>query len=300
MASLYTHQTDSIRRTWLLFGAFVLIVAALGWVFSAALESRVLFPAALAFALLGSLLSYWFSDRFVLALTRAKPLEKRDDLELYRLVENLSIAAGLPMPRLYLVDDPSPNAFATGRDARHAVVAVTRGLRERLEKSELEGVLAHELAHIGNRDMLVATVAAVLAGVIVTLADLFARMSFHGGGRRDRRGGADGVLLALGMVAALVLAPLAATLLRLAISRRREFLADASGALLTRHPGGLASALEKIASSRVPLRHAPDAAAHLWISDPHPARRETSFIVRLFSTHPPVAERVRVLRELNF
>lgn len=297
MPSLYTHRAANIGRTWTLFGVFVLLVGTLGWIFAAVLESPVLFPLAVGFALLSALASYWFSDRLVLALTRAKPVAKRDDPELYRLVENLSIAAGLPMPKVYLIDDPAPNAFATGRSPARAVVAVTRGLRERLADEELEGVLAHELSHIGNRDMLVATTAAVLAGVVVTLADLFFRMgAFHG--RRNRRE-SGGAFLAVGALVALVLAPLGATLLRLAISRQREYLADASGSLLTRYPEGLARALEKIAASPARLAHAPEATAHLWISAPKPAAGGVSWLTRLFLTHPPTADRVRRLRELR-
>lgn len=298
MPTLYTHRAENIRRTWLLLGAFVLIIAALGWVFSSALDSPVIVPAALGFALLTSVSSYWFSDRLVIALARAKPVAKADDPELYRIVENLSIGAGLPMPRLYLVDDPAMNAFATGRDAAHATIAVTRGLRSALERPELEGVLAHELSHIGNRDMLVATVAAVLAGMVVILVRVFLHTGSVGGGRRGRRG-PEGALVAVGLLAAIILAPLAATLLRLAISRRREFLADASGALLTRHPEGLARALEKIAATPWRLRHTSDAIAHLWFSDPEVVERRASAFVNLFLTHPPVAERVRRLREMG-
>lgn len=298
MPSLYTHQAENVRRTWLLLGAFVVLIAALGWVFSAYWGNALVFPIVLAFAILGSFFSYWYADRLVVAVTRARPVAKRDDPELYRLVENLSIAAGLPTPRIYLIDDPAPNALATGRNAQKALVAVTRGLRERLEEPELEGVLAHELAHIGNRDMVVATVAAVLAGVIVTLAHVFTRASFSTGGRRSR-GRGSGALLAIGVLAAIILAPLAATLLRLAISRRREFLADATGALLTRYPEGLARALEKIAATPLPMRHAPEMTAHLWISEPQHRHREPGFLGRLFLTHPPIAERVKRLRGVS-
>lgn len=297
MPTLYTHQAENVRRTWLLLAAFVGLIAALGWVFSTALDAPILFPIAVAFALLTTLASTWWSDRLVVALTRARPVTKADDPELYRLVENLSIAAGLPTPRLYLVDDPSLNAFATGRNPQHAIVAVTRGLRERLEKSELEGVLAHELAHVGNRDMLVATVAAVLAGVVVMLVDLFLRTAHWGGSRSRRREG--GALLGIGLLVALILAPLAALLLRLAISRQREFLADASGALLTRYPDGLARALEKIAATPLRLRHAPEAVSHLWIADPQRPERRTAGLAGLFQTHPPIEERVRRLREMG-
>lgn len=297
MPTLYTHRAENIRRTWLLLGAFVALIAVLGWFFASAAGSPLLFPLAVAFALLSSVGSYWFSDRLVVALTRARPIAKQDDPELTRLVENLSIAAGLPMPKLYLVDDPALNAFATGRNAEHAIVAVTRGLRENLDKAELEGVLAHELSHIGNRDMLVATIAAVLAGVVVMLVRVFLHVGSYGGDRRDRRGG-GGAFLAIGFLAAMILAPVAATLLRLAISRRREFLADASGALLTRYPDGLSRALEKIAATSVRLRHAPDATAHLWIADPKLPDRTSAF-ARLFLTHPPVSERIRRLRGMS-
>jgi heat shock protein HtpX len=295
--SLYTHQAENLRRTWLLFGVFVLLIGALGWGLSVIWDSPVVFPIALGVALVTSLGSYWFSDRLVVALAGARPIEKKDDPELYRLVENLAIAGGLPTPRVYLIDDPAPNAFATGRDAQHAIVAVTTGLRQRLQKEELEGVLAHELSHIGNRDMLVATVAAVLAGLVVTVVHLVVRLGFGGGRSRDHRGagGLFGVLALL----AFLLAPLAATLLRLAISRQREFLADASGALLTRYPDGLARALEKIGSSSPILRRAPEATAHLWISDPKRSTSSASFVTRLFLTHPPIPERVRRLRALQ-
>lgn len=297
MPSLYTHQAENLRRTWLLFGVFVLLIGALGYSISVIWDSPVVFPVALGIALFSSLGSYWFSDRIVVALAGAKPLAKKDDPELYRLVENLAIAGGLPTPALYLIDDPAPNAFATGRDAKHAIVVVTTGLRARLEKEELEGVLAHELSHIGNRDMLVATVAAVLAGLIVTVVHLAFRMGMGGRGQSRRGGGGAAAVLAL---LAFLLAPLAATLLRLAISRQREYLADASGALLTRYPDGLARALEKIAASPSSLRRAPEATAHLWISDPkRTGRGEVSFVTRLFLTHPPIGERVRRLRELR-
>lgn len=296
MPSLYTHQAENLRRTWLLFGVFVFLIGALGFGISVIWDNPVVFPIALGIALFSSLGSYWFSDRIVVALAGAKPLAKKDDPELYRLVENLAIAGGLPTPALYLIDDPAPNAFATGRDAKHAIVAVTTGLRQRLDNQELEGVLAHELSHIGNRDMLVATVAAVFAGLIVTIVHLVFRMDMGGRGR-DRR--ESGGLATVFMLLAFLIVPLAATLLRLAISRQREFLADASGALLTRYPDGLARALEKIGSAPGALRRSPEATAHLWISDPKRAERGASFVMRLFLTHPPIPDRVRRLRELQ-
>ena len=280
--------------------AFIVLLVAVGWILAYVLDYAALLPVAVVFAVLTTVGSYWWSDKLVVAMSGAKPLAKNDDPELYRIVENLTITAGLPMPRIYVVSDPAPNAFATGRNPEHAIVAVTTGLRQMLKKEELEGVLAHELSHIGNRDMLVATIAAVLAGILVMLSDIFLRMMFWGGGRggdRDNRAGA--VLMLVGMITVLVLAPIAATLLRLAISRKREFLADASGALLTRYPDGLAAALQKIDAVAVPMRRKGDAISHLWLADPTPNEKKTSFLTRLFSTHPPVQERVRALQEMS-
>jgi heat shock protein HtpX len=204
------------------------------------------------------------------------------------------------MPKLYLIDDPAPNAFATGRDPKHAAVAVTRGLIERLDRPELEGVIAHELSHIGNRDMLISTVVVVLVGIVSIVSDMFLRMSYFGGGRRDNRSG--GVLMLVALIG-LFLAPLAATLIRLAISRRREFLADASGVLLTRYPDGLASALAKIASDPRPLQSARTATAHLFFGNPFKAdvtsAKRTPWLVKIFMTHPPMEERIAALREMT-
>jgi heat shock protein HtpX len=215
--------------------------------------------------------------------------------ELWNIVENLAITAGLPMPKLYIVDDPSPNAFATGRNPEHAAVAVHTGLLRILNKSELEGVLAHELSHIGNRDTLVSTVVVVLAGIIAILSDLFLRMSLHGGGNRKEGGG---LVLVIALVASL-LAPIAATMIRLAVSRKREFLADASGALLTRYPEGLASALEKIsgATTAEPSTTASNAYAHLYISNPFGDSKK--FLSGLFMTHPHPEDRIAILREMD-
>jgi heat shock protein HtpX len=232
-------------------------------------------------------------------LSRAKPIEKKDAPELYRIVENLSITAGLPMPKVYIIEERAPNAFATGRNPEHAAVAVTRGLLERLERVELEGVIAHELSHIGNRDMLIATIAAVFAGIIAIAADMFMRSLWWGGNRRDdNRSGSAGFVVLIGLAIA-ILAPIAATLLRLAISRKREFLADASGALLTRYPEGLARALEKISQDPTPLRVASNATAHLYIANPFKGREGGSWLQKLFLTHPPVEERIAALREME-
>lgn len=284
---------------------FLGIVIGVGWVFSQIYGSPAILYIAVAFSVLMNVISYWFSDKIVLKLHRAEPVNLKSQPELYRVLENLTIAAGLPMPKLYLIDDPAPNAFATGRSPKHAVVAVTSGLLERLDRSELEGVLAHELSHIGNRDMLVSTVAVVLVGFISILSDMFMRSIWYGGlgGRDDdRRGGAHAVILIIG-IALSILAPIIASLIHLAISRRREFLADASGALLTRYPDGLASALRKIAEYSRPLKTATNATAHLFLENPFGADRDlgrkTPWIVKLFSTHPPIEERIAALEGMR-
>ena len=244
-----------------------------------------------------SVISYWRSDKIVLAMTHAKPITMENAPELYRVVENLAITAGLPMPRVYLVPEKAPNAFATGRDPEHAVVAVTEGLLEKLDRTELEGVLSHELSHIGNRDILVSTVVVVLVGFISILADIFLR-SMRFGGRSNDRGNAGAILLLVGIVLS-ILAPIAATLMQLAISRKREFLADASGALLTRYPDGLVSALQKISADTTPMRFVSNTTSHLWLEDPYEDRKRKPFLHRLFQTHPSTEERVKALRGLN-
>jgi heat shock protein HtpX len=240
--------------------------------------------------------SYWFSDKLVLRMTGAKPVTREEAPELWNIVENLSITAGLPMPKVYIVEDPAPNAFATGRNPEHAVVAATTGLLSILDRSELEGVMAHELSHIGNRDMLVMTVAVVLAGFVAMLADFLMRSMFWGGNRENRHP----AFLIIGIVG-IILAPIAAQLIQLAISRKREYLADASGALLTRYPEGLASALEKISAYGRPMQRASHATAHLFIADPFKEDAKTigQKIGGLFQTHPPAAERIRLLREMG-
>lgn len=300
MPSIYTHADANARKTWLLITLFLVFIIAAGWLFSYLFDSYVILVFAVALSILMSITSYWYSDKIVLSMARAVPVKLEDNPEFYRIVENLCITAGLPMPKLYVIQESQPNAFAAGRDKEHAVVAVTQGLLQRLKRTELEGVIAHELSHIGNRDMLLSTVVVVLVGIIALLSDFFLRISFWGGmGRRnDRDGGAPAVLAVLGIVAA-ILAPLAATLIQLAISRKREFLADASGALLTRYPEGLASALEKIAADRTPMRVANHATSHLYIESPFKEEEKKSMLIRLFSTHPPVAERVKILRGMQ-
>lgn len=277
-------------RTWILMIGFFLVVIALGFLIAQYYGDPSILYIAVAIAIAMNVGSYWFSDKLVLSMTGAKPASREEFFDLYTVTENLAITAGLPMPKLYVINDPAPNAFATGRDEKHAVVAATTGLLSVLDRTELEGVIAHELSHIKNRDMLVMTVAVVLAGFVAIIADIFLRMSMVGGNRDNDRGGA---LLAVLAIVGVILAPIAAQLIQLAISRRREYLADASGALLTRYPEGLASALRKISSYGAPMKRANTATAHLFISNPFGPRMKG--ITNLFATHPPVEDRIRRL-----
>jgi len=272
-------------------GGFLIFVIAVGWLLAQVYGNSFILYAAVGFSLVMNVTAYWFSDKIALSSVRAKPADEKEYLELHRILENLSITAGLPKPKLYIIEDPAPNAFATGRNPKHAVVGVTTGLLATLDRSELEGVIAHELSHIGNRDILVMTVAVVLAGVIAVLADIFLRISFFGGNNSDNK---NPLLLVAG-IAAIILAPIAAQLIQLAVSRRREFLADASGALLTRYPDALASALQKISSYGAPMQKANHATAHLFISNPFGTHEAGKFIAKIFSTHPSVEERVAAL-----
>ncbi|MFT7644769.1 MAG: heat shock protein HtpX [Candidatus Paceibacteria bacterium] len=297
MATLYTQQSSNVRKTFMLMGTFLVLVIAICYAVSFYLGSPIILYIGAALALFTSVGSYWFSDKIVLKMTGANKISKEQAPELYNIVENLSITAGLPMPKIYIVNDPSPNAFATGRDPEHAVLAATSGLLEILDRTELEGVMAHELAHVGNRDMLVMTVAVVLAGFVAIVADIFARSLIFGGGtNRDRHP----AFLILGIVG-IILAPIAAKMIQLAISRKREFLADATGALLTRYPEGLASALEKISQHAQPMKKASHATAHLFISDPFQEKKTgiMSKINSLFQTHPPAADRIAKLRNMG-
>ena len=299
--TLYTQKSSNVRKTWLLFTVFLIVVIGIGWVFSRIYANPSILYFAVIFSVLMNVIAYWYSDKIVLKMARAIPIEHKSAPELYHIVENLSITAGLPMPKIYLIRENQPNAFATGRNPKHAVVAVTEGLLEKLDRSELEGVLAHELSHVGNRDMLLSTVIVVLVGFISIISDMFLRSAFWGGlGRRDdREGGQAGAILMIVGIALSILAPIAAMLIQLAISRKREFLADASGALLTRYPEGLASALEKISSDSTPMRIANNTTAHLWLDDPFKGQKKTSWLRKLFMTHPPVEERIKCLREMS-
>lgn len=290
-------QIDSNKtKTVLLMGLFLVLVIGLGWVFARIYDSPVILYAAVAISFVQAWVSYYYSDSIALAVSRAQPLPREQAPEVHRLIENLSITAGVPQPKIYLIHDSAPNAFATGRDPQHASIAVTTGLLEKLNRTELEGVLAHEMSHITNYDIRLATIVVVLVGVIALVSDWFLRSLWFGGHRRDdnhNQGG--GALLLIGIVLA-ILAPIAATLIQLAISRKREFLADASGAMLTRYPEGLASALEKIAADKEPLEVANRATAHMYIANP--LKNLEGKVTTLFSTHPPVQERIKALRSM--
>lgn len=299
MATLYTYQDSNIRKTWFLMAGFLLFVIILTWVFAQVYRNSGILYFGVFFAFGMNFLSYWYSDKIVLSMSGAMPVEKKDNPELYRLVENLCIAAGLPMPQVYIINDLAPNAFATGRDPKHAAIAVTSGLLQRLNHSELEGVLAHELSHIGNRDILLSTIVVMLVGFISLISDMFLRLSFFGGSRnRDEDNKAGGILIIV-YFAIMILSPIVGTLIHLAISRKREYLADTSGALLTRYPEGLASALEKIAAFPISMKHASNATAHLYIANPFKGKDAAGFVAGLFMTHPPIEERIKILREME-
>ena len=300
MATLYTQQGKNVRKTWFLMSAFFVLVIGFCYVIAAYLGNPSILYIGVVVALVMNVGSYWYSDSLVISMTGAVPADPRTHAELINIVENLAITAGLPMPKVYIVNDMAPNAFATGRNPEHAAVAVTSGLLLLLDRNELEGVLAHELAHVGNRDILVSTVAVVLAGFIAIISDMLMRSMMYGGGNNDRDSKAGIVFLILGIVG-IILAPIAAQMIQLAISRKREYLADVSGALLTRYPEGLASALEKIAGAAMPMARANNATAHLFIADPFGSEKRSigQKISGLFQTHPPAADRIKILREMD-
>ncbi len=300
-ANLYTLQSSNIRRTWLLFIVFFLVVGALGYAISMYYGDPTFLIGAIIFAIIYSFISYYSSASIALSLAKAKPIEKADNPMLYNLVENLTITAGFPMPKLYITPELQINAFATGRDPQHAAVAVTQGALQRLNKDELQGVLAHELSHVGNRDILVSTVAAVLAGIISLIADIFLRSLMFGGMGGRGRGGNNGEAQEIFFIAAIVLsilAPIGTMLIQLAISRRREALADASGVLLTRYPEGLISALQKIQVDTTPMASAKDSTAHMWLDTPFKGKG-SSWWHTLFATHPPIEQRIKALRQIS-
>lgn len=295
MATIYTSYDRNSRLTWVYLTGFLVFVIGVGYVFAGAMQSSAILYGAVAFSIIMSVSSYWWSDRIVLSMSDARPVEFETNKELYRLVENLAITAGLPVPKIYTIEDTALNAFATGRDPEHGVICLTTGIIARLDRSELEGVIAHELSHIGNRDTLVSTVVVILVGFVALLADWFRHWAWYGSRDNDNRDGRLQVILFAAAIVLSLLAPLAATLMQLAISRKREFLADASGALLTRYPEGLARALEKISGDTEPLEAANRATAPLYISNPFKGKK----VSKLFMTHPPMEERIAALRGMD-
>lgn len=296
MATIYTHQSQNVSRTWVLVTLFFVIVIAIGWLFAEIYNSSIILYVAVAFSIIMNVTAYWYSDKIVLRLNGAKAVTREQLPELWNVVENLSITAGLPMPRLYVIEDNAPNAFATGRNKEHAVVCVTTGLLSVLNRVELEGVIAHELSHIGNRDMLISTLIVVLVGFVAIISDIFRRSFIFGGFRSNNNREGGGALLIIGLITS-ILAPIAAVLIQLTISRRREYLADASGVLLTRYPEGLISALLKINKYQQPMRRANNATAHLFLANPFGAKAARG-VSKLFMTHPAIEDRVKALRDM--
>ena len=292
--NIYSAISSNKWKTWIIMVLFVVFITTLVYVLAKAFGFNLsLVGFSFIIAGLMSLGSYYYSDKLVLATAGAQKVSKAEYPEYYRIVENLALGSGLPMPKIYVINDPSPNAFATGRSPKNAVVCATTGLLSALSEIELEGVIAHELSHIKNLDIRLMAIVAILVGSVAILADIFMRSLWFSGNNRDNRG--NQIFLIIGVVFA-ILSPIIATLIQLAVSRKREFLADASGSLLTRYPEGLASALEKISKSRIPLRTANNATAHLFISNPF--GKTSHFLSSLFNTHPPIEERIKILRSM--
>lgn len=277
-------------------GIFISFVALLGYIYGEA-SGYGLSYAGIALIISGliSFGSYFYSDKIILSMSGARPADPQRDFDFYSVAENLSIAAGIPKPRLYVIEDTALNAFATGRDPEHAVVCATTGILARLDRAELEGVIAHELSHVKNYDIRLMSIVTVLVGTVAYLSDMFMRSLWWGGGKRDRDKG--GVFVLLGVFFA-ILSPIMATLIQLALSRRREFLADASGVMLTRNPEGLARALEKISGDHEVLEAATNATAHLYIANPFKDKEYKAWFANLFNTHPPIEERIKILRSV--
>lgn len=298
--SIYNQISSNKTRTWLTMVLFIVFITTVAFVFGKASGYGFSYAGiALIFSGMMSFISYYYSDKIVLTMSKAKEATKEEYPQFYRTVENLCIGDGLPMPKLYVIEDSAMNAFATGRDPKHAVVCATTGILEKLNKVELEGVIAHELSHIKNYDIRLMSIVVVLVGMVTLLGDFFMRSLWFGGGRRDRKqeGNAQSIFLIAGIILA-ILSPVIATLIQLAISRKREFLADASGALLTRYPEGLASALEKLQKDKEPLEAANKATAHLYIINPFKGKDMGNWLSGLFNTHPPVDERIKILRSM--
>ena len=299
MTNVYERIDENKRKSWLIMILFVLFTVLVIWLFQGVLGfGRGWLIMALVFSVASSTGSYFYSDRIILSLSKARPANRKTDFNFYTTVENLSMASQIPMPKLYVIDDSAPNAFATGRDPKHAVVCATTGLLDKLNRTELEGVVAHELTHIRNFDTRLMTIVTVLIGIIALLADWFMRSMWFGHGRDDRDNRGSGLMIIIAITAA-ILSPIIGQLIQLAISRRREFYADAGSAMLTRQPGGLISALKKISEDREPLEVANRATAHLYIINPFKGRNQgnVSWFVNLFNTHPPIIDRIKALEQ---
>lgn len=297
--NIYSQISANKTKTWLIVILFVLFITTIIFVYGKA-SGYGLSYAGIGLIISGiiSFASYYYSDKMILGMSKAKQIAKKDNPKLFRIVENLCIGAGIPMPKIYTIEDSAPNAFATGRDPKHSVVCVTTGILEKLDKAELEGVIAHELSHVQNYDIRLMSIVVILVGLVALLADFFMRSLWFGGNRhRDDRSNAQGIFLMIGIILA-ILSPIIATLIQLAVSRKREFLADASGALLTRYPEGLASALEKISKDKEPLEVANNATAHLYIANPFKDKISGNWFANLFNTHPPIGERIKILRSM--
>jgi heat shock protein HtpX len=297
----WDHVSSNIFKTWIIMILFTLFTFGIVYIFAQFFGFGDIGAVGLmggTFLVIGlmNFFTYFNSDKMLLSMSGAKQIQKHDHPEVFRIVENLSIAGGLPMPKVYIIDDSAPNAFATGRDPKHGAIAFTTGILEKLNKQELEGVTAHELSHIGNRDTLVMSVVSILVGTIALLADFFMHSLWYRDNDSDSRGNIIFLVIA---VAAAILAPIIATLIQLAVSRRREYLADASGVLLTRYPSGLANALRKISSDTEPLEVANRGTAHLYIVNPLKGEAAKAFFSGLFNTHPPIQDRIKALQEME-
>jgi len=296
--NIYSQISANKTKTWLIIFLFIVFVTTILFVYGRASGYGLSYAGiGLIISGLMGFASYYYSDKMIVGMSGAKQIAKKDNPQLFRIVENLCIGAGIPMPKIYIINDTATNAFATGRDPKHSIVCVTTGILEKLNKAELEGVIAHELSHIQNFDIRVMSIVVILVGLVALLADFFMRSLWYGGGRKDRGNNAQSIFLFIGIILA-VLSPIIATLIQLAVSRKREFLADASGALLTRYPEGLASALGKIAKDKEPLEAANNATAHLYISNPFKSKTSGHWFTNLFNTHPPIAERIKILRSM--
>ena len=295
MATLYSLAEKNVRKTWFLMAILVTMIIVLGWWLSSFFGNIWILVFAIGWSVLMNIGAYWWSDKIVLRWTGAKLVEKLEEPELYRVVENLCLSVGLPMSRLFILESSQLNAFATGRNSKHATIVITRGLLERLDKNEIEGVISHELSHIRNKDILLGTIIVVLGGTISLIANISTRSSF---GRRDRNKGGGTVFFVMGMLG-IILAPLAAAVIQAAISRKREFLADASGALMTRYPEGLVSALEKMSVDKNHFIKANHSTAHLFIVSPFKEKESKGWISRIFMTHPPIEARIKRLKGMK-